>query len=177
MVITSQGESERGVRDWPPVLFPTFDHTDSLSSPGPEIGLESMHVRFNHRVAQQICARSANPGPGTSNHKGQGVWTLSRKRNHTGQGVWANFRDNQLDGTRHVDRFPRQVTKGDNVHGRISGTSGQSGQGVWMNSGRSNQREQGVWTHVRDKYSKGAGCADAFPRRATKRDRRVDAFP
>ena len=53
-----------GVRDWPLVLFPTFEYIDSLSSSGAEIGPESMHFRFDHRVLQQICVGSANLGLG-----------------------------------------------------------------------------------------------------------------
>ena len=58
--------SQKGgrVRDWPLVLFPTFEHTDNLSSPGPEIGPESMHVRFDHRILQQICVGSTDLGLG-----------------------------------------------------------------------------------------------------------------
>ncbi len=64
LVITFQGESERGVRDRPLAPFPMFERTPSLECRDPHIGLESMPFRFDHRIAQQICAGNANPGPG-----------------------------------------------------------------------------------------------------------------
>ena len=50
-----------GGRDRALVLFTTFENTDCRD---PEIGLEPLRFRFDHRIQQQICAGSANPGPG-----------------------------------------------------------------------------------------------------------------
>ena len=53
----------KGVRDPRLVPFLTFGRTDNLQCRDPEICQESMHVRFDHRVAQQICVGSTNLGP------------------------------------------------------------------------------------------------------------------
>ncbi len=53
---------EEGGRDRTLVFFSTFENTKCRD---PETGLESMDFRFDHRVVQQICAGSTNPGPET----------------------------------------------------------------------------------------------------------------
>ena len=46
-----------------PLVSAPINCFPSLECQDPEIGLESMHFRFDHRVLKQLSAGSTNPGP------------------------------------------------------------------------------------------------------------------